>query len=352
MGEAWGADEEAESIRQGKPCPFVGKAGRFLDGMLKSAGIDRGQCYVGNVLNLRPPGNDFEALLVKKDLGAPGWPSVMRGKYMPPELMPEVARLHHELAEWNPDVIIALGSKALWALCKASGLANRHGFVHRWTAWAGEGDGPLYPTLVIPTWHPAGIFRKYSQFVPAVNDLRKARRISLGNWPFEQFDYNASPTLEELAQFRDELLIDPSTIISIDLETKPKFRSITHIGLGTSHKSMCVSLWHPGMEGQSYWKTPEEELQALQIVAEICENPHTTKVLQNALYDVAWLYTNYGITVRGPVIDTRLEHFAIFPELPHNLAEIATTWLNMEPWKAAFKVGDKDGDGSTDTSGE
>lgn len=353
VGEAFGAEEEQESARQGKPCPFVGKAGKFLNTMLQSAGIDRANCLTSNVLNLRPPSNDFEALLVKKDAGAPGWPPVMRGKYMPPELMPEVARLHRELAEWNPDVIIALGSKALWALCKASGLANRHGFVHRWTAWAAEGDGPPYPTLVIPTWHPAGIFRKYSQFLPAVNDLRKARRISLGNWPFEQFDYNASPTLADIKHFSDWLLgQDPIPWLSVDIETKPKFRSITHIGIATEDRAISVSLWSPAHEGQSYWKTPEEEAIALGLLAAILENPEITKILQNAPYDIAWLWENYRIGIQGPVLDTRLQHFAGFPELPHSLAEMATTWLALPPWKSIHRNKDgKDGDASGEEEG-
>ncbi|MFN3889131.1 MAG: uracil-DNA glycosylase family protein [Beijerinckiaceae bacterium] len=51
VGEAPGADED----REGKP--FVGKAGRLLDLMLGSIGLDRDKVYIANVVPWRPPGN-------------------------------------------------------------------------------------------------------------------------------------------------------------------------------------------------------------------------------------------------------------------------------------------------------
>jgi uracil-DNA glycosylase len=51
IGEAPGAEED----RQGEP--FVGKAGKLLDGMLIAAGLKREQVYIANVLKCRPPEN-------------------------------------------------------------------------------------------------------------------------------------------------------------------------------------------------------------------------------------------------------------------------------------------------------
>jgi uracil-DNA glycosylase family 4 len=51
IGEAPGR-REAET---GKP--FVGAAGKFLDGMLSSVGISRSDVYITNIVNDRPPGN-------------------------------------------------------------------------------------------------------------------------------------------------------------------------------------------------------------------------------------------------------------------------------------------------------
>lgn len=51
LGEAPGADED----RQG--APFVGRAGRLLDRLLDTAGLDRSEVFITNVVACRPPGN-------------------------------------------------------------------------------------------------------------------------------------------------------------------------------------------------------------------------------------------------------------------------------------------------------
>ena len=51
IGEAPGWHED----QQGRP--FVGPAGQFLDELLASIGLKRGQVYICNVLKCRPPGN-------------------------------------------------------------------------------------------------------------------------------------------------------------------------------------------------------------------------------------------------------------------------------------------------------
>jgi len=51
IGEAPGADED----KYGKP--FVGKAGQYLDKMLKAINLDRTKVYISNVVPWRPPEN-------------------------------------------------------------------------------------------------------------------------------------------------------------------------------------------------------------------------------------------------------------------------------------------------------
>lgn len=51
VGEGPGAEED----RSGRP--FVGQAGRLLDGMITALGLDRHQVYIANVVKCRPPGN-------------------------------------------------------------------------------------------------------------------------------------------------------------------------------------------------------------------------------------------------------------------------------------------------------
>jgi DNA polymerase len=51
VGEAPGAEED----RQGEP--FVGRAGRLLNAMLRAVGLDREQVFIANILKCRPPRN-------------------------------------------------------------------------------------------------------------------------------------------------------------------------------------------------------------------------------------------------------------------------------------------------------
>ena len=51
IGEAPGRSED----EQGRP--FVGKAGKILDYVLRETGINRSQIFITNLVKCRPPGN-------------------------------------------------------------------------------------------------------------------------------------------------------------------------------------------------------------------------------------------------------------------------------------------------------
>jgi uracil-DNA glycosylase family 4 len=51
VGEAPGTAEDAEGR------PFVGRAGRFLDDMLRRAGLSREEVFITNSVKCRPPGS-------------------------------------------------------------------------------------------------------------------------------------------------------------------------------------------------------------------------------------------------------------------------------------------------------
>ncbi|MHC1681021.1 MAG: uracil-DNA glycosylase [Methanomassiliicoccales archaeon] len=51
VGEAPGAQEDLKGI------PFVGKAGKILDGLMAEAGLERERVTITNTVKCRPPGN-------------------------------------------------------------------------------------------------------------------------------------------------------------------------------------------------------------------------------------------------------------------------------------------------------
>ena len=68
IGEAPGKNEDEQGL------PFVGAAGKFLNEMLKTAGMERSDVYITNIVKYRPPGNRDPLPEEKKAF----WPYLVR----------------------------------------------------------------------------------------------------------------------------------------------------------------------------------------------------------------------------------------------------------------------------------
>jgi uracil-DNA glycosylase family 4 len=141
VGEAPGANED----RQGKP--FVGRAGKLLDEMLKAISFDRTTVYICNVLKCRPPMN--------RD------PS-------PGEVNCCTPYLERQLALLNPKLILAVGRVAAHHL-----LGIDHP-MHRLRGQRFE-FGPLKIPLLV-TYHPAYLLRNPKDKSKAYQDLLKTQQ--------------------------------------------------------------------------------------------------------------------------------------------------------------------------------
>jgi uracil-DNA glycosylase len=325
LGDVYHSDDLGKAGAPDQAFSPSGGYGKLFDSLLKAAGIDRKQCLVTNVFNIRPSSNDIDNILVNKKDSVPGWPRIKAGKYLPRALIPELKRLYAELEAYKPDLIIPLGSTALWAVTGATGLAKRHGFLHSYKG-----------IPVIPSWHPQTIMRKYLNFMPTVNDMTRAVAFVKGEIQEETFEYIEDATAADLRKFA--ATVQPNEVISWDLETKPKYRSITCIGIGTSKFALCVNFFNPKKPGQSHFPDLQSELDAWDAVQEILMLPNP-KIGQNILYDLVWSKTLMGLDMAGSVVDTRLAHFAAFPELPHHLAEIVGANMMLFPWKSIHAAG-------------
>src|SRR5215467_516023 len=164
IGEAWGEVEERERTA------FVGPTGYELTRMLKDADLRRTDCFLTNVFNLRPPGNKIEALCGLKHEGIPGYPALTKG-YVRKQYAKELKRLGDELCEVNPNVVVCLGNTATWAMLGKTSITRTRGVVQLSTHTV-EGF------KVLPTYHPAAIFRQWSLRPVTVLDLRKAKKES------------------------------------------------------------------------------------------------------------------------------------------------------------------------------
>jgi uracil-DNA glycosylase len=135
IGEAPGRSEDE------KGRPFVGSAGRILDGMLKKAGIERSQVFITNVVKCRPPSNRVP----EEDESAACRPY-----------------LNRQIALIRPKVICILGRTAYSSLLGGSSItANRGKIV--------EKAGQKY----FLTIHPAAAIYNKSLLSVLEADLKK-----------------------------------------------------------------------------------------------------------------------------------------------------------------------------------
>lgn len=325
LGEAWGREEEKEGR------PFVGASGWLLDSLLSETGISRAECYVTNVFNLRPHGNDVKELCGPKTSGIPGTPALIKGKYVDVKYAPELRRLYDEINRENPNVIIALGATAAWALLGTTGIKTIRGATARSSSPALCGTRLARSYKVLPTYHPAAILRDWTLRPIVRADLNKAYR-NRGSAEITRTEREIwiEPTLGDLLDFERYILA--SSRLSIDIETKGD--QITCIGFATDPwRAIVIPFYCEGKADKNYWPTRAQEIQAWKIVKRWCKRP---AVFQNGLYDMYRLWKTYGIACNS-TDDTMLCHHAMQPEMEKGLGFLGSVYTDEIAWKPMGK---------------
>lgn len=331
VGEAWGAEEEAAFRATGIPTPFIGPAGQELDRMLAEVGINRSECYVTNVFNLRPPSNDIATLCCRaKDPGrAPDLPALSTGNYLRSEHSAHLNRLAGELGREKPNLAVALGNTACWALLGSNGISKLRGA----TALSS-----LVPGLkVLPTYHPSAVLRQWSLRPVTIVDLEKAKcEAEYSEIRRQRRVLWLDPTLLDLANFWSAHISHADEIV-YDIETKiiDGARQMTNMGFAPSRSvAINIPFFDPRKPGNSYWPTQEQELWALAWIRRVftLATSGVQFCAQNGLYDMSWLWGRYGIPC-PTAHDTMLLHHAIQPESPKALDFLGSVYADEMTWK-------------------
>lgn len=138
LGEAPGATEDMQNV------PFVGRAGKLLDRVLKEAGTSRSQVFLTNTVCCRPPDNRQPTLEEKSACGP--W-------------------LSKQLSVSKCTVGVTLGKTATAAV-------------------TGSADTPrgqpikLADIIWVPTWHPAYVLRSPKAYPEIVAHIKLALNIN------------------------------------------------------------------------------------------------------------------------------------------------------------------------------
>lgn len=333
IGEAWGEEEARLGL------PFVGASGRELDRMLEEAEIDKGDCYLTNVFNLRPtPTNDIKNLGTNRAGSNVPMPEMQRGIYLQDQYFPELQRLWKELEELRPNLCLCVGNTPLWALTGSYGIRALRGTVSS-SSYGVKG------LKVLPTYHPSAVLRDWSIRAIVVADLMKAKRQA----EFPEVRRPAreiwiDPDLRDMDKFY-EVYIKKASVLSLDIETTGKDTSaqISCVGVAVNRSlALVVPFTDQRKSNGSYWPTPHQEKLAWQWVGKVMQHPglEGIEILgQNFLFDVNWLWTKVGLTPRRFARDTMLKHHAINPELDKGLGFLGSIYTDEPAWKLMRKQG-------------
>lgn len=139
IGEGPGAQED----RQGRP--FVGPAGQFLDELLASIGMNRGQVYIANMVKCRPPQNRDP---------------------LPAEVNACGTYLDRQIELLDPSLIVTLGRFSLARFFPGESIGRARGRVR-------EKDG----RRIYPIMHPAAALYRHEMRGSIMEDFQRIPEI-------------------------------------------------------------------------------------------------------------------------------------------------------------------------------
>lgn len=335
VGEAPGEKED----EQGKP--FVGSSGYELALMLKDAKLLNASeklvdamhstFYLTNVVMDRPPNNDLDLWINPRKTPRDG-EILYRGKYVKPSVAADVERLHNELRALKPNVVVALGNTALWALTACRGVSK----------WRGSTlDSDAIPGLkVIPTYHPAAILRQYENRFITVQDLRRAKQES--DWPEIRkplYGFITNPTLSQVLGSLQALFSQADKgPLRLVMDEECKRNEVVCTGLAWSKRdAICIPFYD-----QEGWRwTTEEFVEITTRLNQLLRHPNVRLCNQNVSFDIQFKFWKHGVWPKA-VFDTMLAQNVLFPGLTKKLDFLASMYNEYYVyWKDDGKFWDK-----------
>ena len=341
VGESWG---EQEALLQS---PFVGAAGQELFRMLSQAGYGNELLPYSfnsparmlnywskfpypllNVFNARPPDNDVTFFYAKPgEAVSKLFPQRKFDNsiyYVKAEYEHHITYLHETLKQLKPNVIIALGNTALWALGLPPSVSKLRGNV------ASTPFGK-----VLPTYHPASVLRNWSQRVITILDLHKALRESTNpSITTISREIWTQPAIADLYEWW-RLYGSRAELLAFDIETVSN-KQISEVSMASdsTHALHIPFFWKENRRFINWWPDAKTELEAWKFIKMVLESD-IPKIGQNCIqYDCYWLAKEMKIGVKNVMHDTMQLSHAWQPELEKSLRFLGSIFLDEKEWKS------------------
>jgi len=307
VGEAPGKEEDQTGL------PFKGHAGATLDRLLVQSKISRQECLIANVAREKPPGNNISYYFKDKKCTIPR-----------PNLIEWIELLKRELQMYKPNIVVALGATALWALTGFKGIKTYRGAVIESSLVPGQ--------KVLPTYHPQAVSYEPSLAFTTIMDLRKALyHQGFAYFPKDNRILVDKPSKETWIDFCKLLLEDLGDPIGVDIETARGAPGchITRLAIAASNET-GISL--PILSGDAPAFPERDELELWRWTGKVLtEKP---LVFHNASFDASVLWMNHGIFCFNNIyMDTIIAAHCCWPELESNLGYLASILLDVPAWK-------------------
>lgn len=217
------------------------------------------------------------------------------------------------------NLFIALGDIVTSALTGQKGIYK----------WRGSVLSPLCgKTKVIPCLSPTNIQKQWKFIHILTHDLKKC--FDEKEFPeTKQMErtYIINPSFDEAMSELERL--QKEEYLSFDLETYMRSEIIRCIGLGSSiDKAICIPFVN---KLTKVWDEKKEKTLWLEI-SKLLTNPNSKKVAQNAQFEMTQLepFVSDQMIIW---LDTMRAHALLYPEYPHNLGFLTSTFTDMNYYK-------------------
>ena len=332
IGESWGEAEDRKKL------PFVGASGDELTKILAECGIARSSVFFSNVVPERPPSNEMLWFFNPTREARKDSEPFIRGLYPQPNVIQGVERLREQLAIVKPKIVIGFGNYTLWALTEDSfGIGDKYG--HKIPTGMGNWRGSqLYcrkdmgGARLLPTYHPAAVFRTWPWRYDIVHDLKaRVPKALKDNWDPPEYDFTIQPSFEKVMEtlhLFDVAATDEPLWLAEDIETANEH--ITCIGFAWSdHNAICIPFT---CARGAYW-SEEEEIEIVLAIRHLHANPNIKTIGMYFLSDAQYIALYWGYIPRCEA-DVMILHHLCWPGKPKSLNYISSLYNNYHCfWK-------------------
>ena len=309
--------------------PFRDGNGKAFKAMMRQAGIEPREVQFTNVFLKTSPNNTMSGFCGPKAKGVKHLKPVAKGKYLLPEHMAEVELLWRKVNEFKPNLVLAVGDLAMWALTSENNIESARGRISK-------GHAGIPGRKVLPIYSGRQMMFDYTQRPIVLADMHKAaREMEFPELRRPQRFIHIQPSIEDIEDFIQTYVKD---CVKLDVDIETKGTLITCVGFApTPDRALVIPFYDDEQSDGNYWRTHREEYLAWQAVARMLRMGKAVGG-QNFQYDMQYLWQLMGIPCPTFTDDTMIMHHSLQPEMRKGLGFLASIYTDEMPWKFMHKI--------------